>query len=243
MKSGAKYELFRLSTMLGVIITPRIGGQEVSAQLLLRLHGLPLQVTSLDDLIKVFNVKGISPLPTQLYFGGFDFENGNGVPLALFASPDACYRVWKGYRTILLPDGVKIQLARVHLRRSKQKFNNISLPSWPTKEEITKSVTARIQKGDILTGVRLPDMQGKDVLLPGGHVVVGARLIQLMSYPADVSDDEVCCIQFCGLLSCCSYNKCFQKQFTFTALQTRFGYTLQALPLLLLYSKPMKHLR
>lgn len=198
MKSGAKYELFRLSQALGEVLNPTINGIAINTRLILRVYGLP------RDGIHVFSIS-LACASIAVSLTGFDFEGGKGTPLLIFTSVDDLSKI------IATPDARKrafvweneeytVHLARVHLRRSKHKLDGISFPNWPSQIELKETVRARIASGEILTGKPLPSVSTRDVLLPGGVVVVGERLVRFSAYPTDLSDIEVCYNIICNYL-------------------------------------------
>lgn len=190
MKSGAKYELFRLSQVLGEVLNATIRGEAINIRLILRVYGLPQQAIQLF----IISLGCISSVAASLT--GFDFEKGKGTPLLIFTSIDDLNKIAATAETrkrTFVWDNMEytVHLARVHLRRSKHKLDGVSFPSWPSQVELRATVSAKIAAGEILTGKPLPPVSTRDVLLPGGIVVVGERLVRFSAYPTNVSDAEV----------------------------------------------------
>jgi hypothetical protein len=189
LKSGAKYELFRLSQSLGEVLNPTINNEAINTRLALRVYDLPVE--AIPAFFQSFHD---CSFPVSIHEAGFDFENGKGVPIVVFSTIEQCVAMWTAHRrTMFSKDGhdYTVQLSRIQLRRAKQKHASVSIPSWPTKKALEKKVQEKISTGHILVGHPLPPFVSRDVLLPGGNVVVGERLVKVLTFPPNFSDEEV----------------------------------------------------
>lgn len=201
MKSGAKYELFRTAHNLGEVVNPTVGEQAINTKLILRVYGLPVEhVQGLCNLLATEYSSAITVCLT-----GFDFEKEKGAPLLIFSSVGDAEKVWATRKRdfFVLEHKYQVCFARIQLRRSKHKHAGISFPSWPSKTSLMHKVEAKIKSGIILSGTPLPSMTTRDVLLPGGNLVVAERLVKFLTYPKDLSDIEVCYVFVCLLLTVC----------------------------------------
>jgi len=130
MKSGVKYELFRVAQAYGEVITPTINNVAISTRCVLRVYNLPAKAIS--SFISTLPITS----PITIQETGFDFEKSEGTPIIIFSTLQECNQIWQNKRKSKFTfEDVEytVELARVLLRRSKLKHNNVIFDSLSIK--------------------------------------------------------------------------------------------------------------